>query len=80
MFPAKSLHVADSRIVPSPEEVLDVVQFAGSIPEPPTSSPQFQVTFTSLAFQPALFTAGTCVGDAVGGIVSGGLFAVPSKR
>ena len=72
MFPARSLQVAVSVISPSPDEVLLMVQLAGSIPEPPVLSAQFHVTVTSLLFQPLAFAAGDCVGEAVGGVVSAG--------
>ena len=38
--------------LPSPIEVLLVVQLAVSIPEPPALSVQFQFTFTSEVYQP----------------------------
>ena len=50
--------------VPSPADVLLVVQLAGSMPEPPASV-QFHVTVTSVLFQPAT-ALGDCVGPAVG--------------
>jgi hypothetical protein len=57
---------------PSPDDVDVVVQFALSIPEPPALSLQFQLTVTSVLFQPAPFAAGLRVGAAVGATTSGG--------
>ena len=53
MTPARSVHDALSVIAPSPLDVLLVVQSAGSIPAP--VSDQFQVTTTSVLFQPFTF-------------------------
>jgi hypothetical protein len=59
VFPAWSVQLAFTVIgLPSPEETLLVVQCAGSIPEPPASSVQFQFTVTSLLFHPAAFAGG----------------------
>ena len=53
MFPARSLQVACNTIdSPSPDDMLEVVQFAGSIPEPPALSLQCQLTVTFVRFQP----------------------------
>ncbi len=64
------MQVASKVMVPSPDEVLLVVQLAESIPEPPVLSVQFHVTVTSALFQPAPLAAGDCVGKAVGGVLS----------
>ena len=72
VLPAISLQLADSVIAPWPDETLLVVQLAVSMPEPPTLSAQFQVTVTSLLFQPASLAAGDWVGLAVGGVLSAG--------
>jgi hypothetical protein len=48
--------------------MLLVVQLLGSRPDP--LSVQFQVTVTSLLFQPAVFAGGARVAFAVGGVVS----------
>ena len=70
VLPATSLQVALSGRLPSPDETLLVVQLAVSIPEPPALSAQFQVTVTSLLFQPAPLAAGDRAGLAVGAMAS----------
>src|SRR4051812_5675452 len=70
-LPLRSAQIALSPIAgPSPEDVLDVVQLPESIPVPPLSSDQFQVTVTSLLFHPPAFAAGDWVGEEVGAVVS----------
>ena len=54
---------------PSPLEALLVVQLAVSTPAP--ASAQFQLTVTSVLFQPKLLRAGDTLGLAVGGVRSG---------
>src|SRR5690348_8612827 len=56
--------------LPSPVDVLLVVQASGSMPDPPALSVQCQLTVTSVLFQPAPFFGGDCAGAAVGGVVS----------
>src|SRR5690348_5209978 len=70
MLPSRSRHVAVSVCVPSPEDVLLVVQRAGSIPDPPALSVQFQYTVTLLLFHPAPFAEGDGLADADGGTMS----------
>ena len=65
------MHVAAKAMMPSLLEVLLVVHVEGSMPQPPVSSVQFQVTVTSVVFQPAALAAGDWVGLAVGAVVSG---------
>ena len=73
MFPARSLQVAlNTILLPSPDDVLLVVQLAESIPEPPALSAQFQVTVTSELFQPARLADGDWDGLAVGAVISEG--------
>src|SRR5207249_3354565 len=68
-LPALSLQVAVRVCTPSPLEVLLVVQLAASTPA--AASVQFQVTVTSLVFQPAALAWGDRLGLAAGGVVSG---------
>ena len=73
-FPASSVQLAVSVIVPSPLEVLWVVQLLGSIVE--RGSVQFQSTVTSLLFQPLAFAAGCATGFATGGAVSSNVIVI----
>jgi len=70
VFPFASWQVALNTIVPCPVEVLDAGQFeavAAVRAAPSVPIPQFQVTVTSVLFQPAPFAAGDWVGTATGG-------------
>ena len=59
VLPAKSLQVAVTEIAgPWPDETVLVLQLARSIPDPPALSVQFQVTVTSVVFQPAPLAGG----------------------
>jgi len=70
LFPARSAQVALTAIAPpSPDDVREFVHWTASTPE--TASPQFQVTATSLLFQPAAFGSGSCViADGAGAVLS----------
>src|SRR3954468_976887 len=63
-------------IAPSPDDVLDCVQFAGSTPEP--ASVQCHATLTSVLFQPLAFAAGESTGASTGAVVSG-VITVPLR-
>ena len=73
-FPASSVQLAVSVIVPSPLELLWVVQLLGSIVE--RGSVQFQSTVTSLLFQPLAFGPGCATGLATGGAVSSNVIVI----
>ena len=69
MFPDVSAHEAVTVIVPSPLEGLVVVQWLVSIGA--LVADQFQVTRTSVLFQPLSFAAGSWIGAATGAVVHG---------
>src|SRR5207247_132892 len=68
--PTRSLQLALNGSVPSPLDVLLLVQLAGSRPLPPALSLQFQLTVTSLLFQPAPLAVGDWLGAATGAVTS----------
>src|SRR5262245_9950194 len=69
-LPARSAQFALRVCWPSPLDVLVVMQLAESMPLPAASSAQFQLTVTSLEFQPALLAAGDWLGLATGAVLS----------
>ena len=71
VLPARSLHEPVTVIAePSPDDVVLVVHALVSMPEPPELSAQFQLTVTSVLFQPSALASGDCVGLADGAALS----------
>src|SRR5262245_46065065 len=73
VLPARSLHVALRRRLPSPDDKVLAAQLVLSIPDPPGLSFQFHVTVASPMFHPAPLGRGDTTGNALGAMASGKL-------